>query len=45
MVIVLLICIGCLNRMIKLEMKLLKIFCKLKLRFMDNVVVSYWSLF
>lgn len=45
MVIVSLIRIGRSNRMIKSETKLSKIFCKLKLRFTDNVAVSYWSLF
>lgn len=45
MVIMLLICIGCLKRMIRLEMKLEKIVCRLKLSFIESVVISYCSLF
>lgn len=36
---------GCLNKIIKLEIKLVKIFCKLKFKLIDSVVISYCSLF
>lgn len=44
MVIILLIWIGCLNKMIMFEIKFLKIFCILNFKLIDNVVKSYCSL-